>query len=58
MIALEVKLAFQEKLLAELDEVIRAMRDEIDMLRAEMHHISERVPPDAQPIVDEKPPHY
>lgn len=56
--SLEVKLAFQERLLSELDDVIRAMRDEIDTLRDEMRRISERIPSDIGPIIDEKPPHY
>lgn len=55
---LEVKVAFQEKLLGELDEVIRSMRDEIDHLRDELRRFEERLPPEAGPTPDEKPPHY
>ena len=55
---LEIKVAFQEKLLADLDEVIRTMRDEIDALREELQVVAGRLPPPEEPVVDEKPPHY
>jgi uncharacterized coiled-coil protein SlyX len=55
---LEVKMAFQEKLLSDLDEVIRGMRDEIDTLRRELQVVAGRLPPPEEPVVDEKPPHY
>jgi uncharacterized coiled-coil protein SlyX len=58
MITLEVKVAFQDKLLADLDEVIRGMRDELDTLRRELQVVAGRLPPPEEPVVDEKPPHY
>jgi uncharacterized coiled-coil protein SlyX len=55
---LEVKVAFQEKLLAELDAVIRTLRGEVDALREEVEQLHAGLKPDAQATVDEKPPHY
>jgi uncharacterized coiled-coil protein SlyX len=55
---LEVKVAFQEKLLSDLDDVIRAMRDDLDTLRKELQVVAGRLPPPEEPVVDEKPPHY
>ena len=54
---LEVKVAFQEHLLAELDEVIRSMRAQIEELQREVRSLREQQelgPEDP----DQKPPHY
>jgi len=56
---LEVKVAFQEDLLAKLDEVLTALRDEVEELRRELGSLRdtvERQSPD--PPEDEPPPHY
>ncbi|MEQ1567549.1 MAG: SlyX family protein [Myxococcota bacterium] len=55
---LEVKLAFHERWVAELDEVVRALRDQVDELGRELRDLSERVRPEEGSAVDEKPPHY
>ena len=58
MMDLEIKVAFQEKLLADLDGVVQALRAEVDALREEVAQLHAGIKPDAQATVDEKPPHY
>ncbi|MEQ1502673.1 MAG: SlyX family protein [Myxococcota bacterium] len=65
LVDVEIKLAFQEKLLAELDDTIRSLRDEVEALRGEVAQLAEqaRSGRDGDPagpggLVDEKPPHY
>lgn len=56
---LEIKVAFQEDLLAKLDEVLTAMRDEIEELRRDVAALTEgldRLTPEAPE--DAPPPHY
>lgn len=55
---LEVKVAFQEKGLADLDEVVRRLRDEVEALRTEVDALRAAVRPGAAETVDEKPPHW
>jgi uncharacterized coiled-coil protein SlyX len=55
---LEVKVAFQEKHIADLDEVIRQLRDEVDDLRARLHGLHEEVRLLTPGAEDAKPPHY
>ncbi len=55
----EVKLAFQEDLLAKLDEALRTFIDEVGDLRREVNALREavdRLTPDAPE--DDPPPHY
>ena len=33
---LEVRVAFQERLIAELDEIVRALRDQVERLEADL----------------------
>ena len=56
--ALEIKVAFQEHLLAELDDVLRALRDEVERLRRDVGSVKEQV--DAMQPAPENapPPHY
>ena len=57
MTDLEVKVAFQEHLLGELDTVIQQMRAQIEQLQREVRSIREQQelgPEDP----DQKPPHY
>ena len=57
MTELEVKVAFQERLLAELDEVIRQLRDEVEQLGTDVGQLRQQgsmAPEDP----DQKPPHY
>jgi uncharacterized coiled-coil protein SlyX len=58
IVDLEIKLAFQERSLAELDGVVRTLRAEVDALRAEVAQLHAGLRPDAQETVDEKPPHW
>jgi len=58
METLEVKVAFQEHLLGELDEVIRALRDELDTLRADLRSVRDEVKQLSPEPEDAKPPHY
>ena len=58
IIDLEVKLAFQEKWIAELDDVVRALRDEIDELRSEVTRLGDQVNATGTETPHEKPPHY
>jgi uncharacterized coiled-coil protein SlyX len=55
---LEVKVAFQDKLIADLDEVVRGLRDEIERLVEEVGRLTEVIEPERGSVVDEKPPHY
>ena len=55
---LEVKVAFHEHLLAELDEVIRTMRGELDTLRQDHDETRAQVQALAPDPANEKPPHY
>lgn len=54
---LEVKVAFQEHLLHELDDVIRGLQNTVDTLRREIHELREQLPEDAEDP-NQKPPHY
>lgn len=56
--ALEVKVAFQEHLLAELDEVLRAQRDELDAVRRELREVRAQVSQLSPDPEDAPPPHY
>ena len=54
---LEVKVAFQENLLGELDEVIQLLRRQIELLQREVEELKEsREELGDEPY--EKPPHY
>jgi len=53
---LEVRCAFQEKLLGELDGVVRELRDELDALRAIVVQLQGQVA--LQPLEDAPPPHW
>lgn len=58
---LEIRYAFQEDLLRELDEVMRAQADQIDRLRRELHSLREQLTQegdDPNTLEGEKPPHY
>jgi uncharacterized coiled-coil protein SlyX len=55
---LEVKVAFQEHLLAQLDEVLQTMRDEIDDLRRELGDAKSQLAALAPAPENVPPPHY
>ncbi len=56
--SLEVKIAFLEHGLAELDEVIRAVRDDLEVTRRELVALREQQASLLPEVIDEKPPHY
>ncbi len=58
---LEIRSAFQEDLLRDLDEVMRAQADQIDRLQRELISLREQLTQEGEgsnAIEDEKPPHY
>jgi uncharacterized coiled-coil protein SlyX len=58
IVDLEIKVAFQEKLIADLDGVVRALRAEVDALREDVAQLHAALAPHAGETVDEKPPHW
>ncbi len=58
LVELEVKLAFQDQMIGDLDEVVRRLRSEVDALRAELSALTESLQAHRGEIVDEKPPHW
>jgi len=55
---LEVKVAFQEHLLGELDDVLRSLRDELDQVRGELSSMHEEMKQLSPAPENSKPPHY
>ena len=55
---LEIKVAYLERMLGELDGVVRTLSDELGMLRRELSRL--RAASEAQDALppNEKPPHY
>lgn len=60
VIELEIRVAFQDKTLRELDEVVTQYAARIDALVRELDVLRARVDAAAEPdaIVDDRPPHY
>jgi uncharacterized coiled-coil protein SlyX len=62
MMNLEIKLAFVEKLVGDLDDVIREMAGHLEDVRGELQTLRERVNDEgdqtANPSTIELPPHY
>lgn len=58
VVELEVKVAFQEQLLGDLDEALRALRDELDAVRTEQRRLLDQLDVQRGVVVDEKPPHW
>lgn len=60
IVELEVRVAYQERMIAELDEVVRAFADRVQVLEREIAQLRETVlnQPDAVGPPDEPPPHY
>ena len=59
-IDLEVKLAYQERLIRELDALVRTFADRLDRVEHELGGLRHAVGAAAAPIgpADEPPPHY
>ena len=53
---LEVRLSFQDKLIHELDEVIRGLRDQLDRLTEEVQQLQSQA--SSTPFEDAPPPHW
>ncbi len=60
IVELEIRVAYQEKLLHDLDEVVTAYATRLDTLTRELHELRGRVETSAtaDDVVDEPPPHY
>lgn len=56
LVDLEVRIAFLERHLEELDAVVRAIRDEVDRMRQDLRDL--RSEGQAEATAWEKPPHY
>lgn len=54
---LEIKVAYLEKLVGDLDEVVRHQADQLDRLTRELHEIREELAPERSDE-PEVPPHY
>jgi SlyX protein len=57
---LEVKLAFQDRLIRELDALVRSFGDKLDATQRELKQLKESVRSPETPIgpANEPPPHY
>ncbi|MCE9577283.1 MAG: SlyX family protein [Deltaproteobacteria bacterium] len=57
---LEVRLAYQDKTIATLDGVVRALADKVDHLSAELRQVRKSMdsPEGALGPASEKPPHF
>lgn len=55
---LEVKLAYQDHLLAELNQLVKQTADAVVFLRAEVRQLQEGVGVSAAKPTSERPPHY
>jgi uncharacterized coiled-coil protein SlyX len=55
---LEIKVAFLEKHVADLDGVIREMAQHIEILRRELAEVRDRSDGTPEKPGDERPPHY
>lgn len=57
---LEIKLAFQDKLVRELDELVRALADRLTAAERELKTLKDAIVSPAPPVgaANEPPPHY
>jgi uncharacterized coiled-coil protein SlyX len=55
---LEIRVSFQDQLLHDLDEVVRALRSDLERVRQEHLSLVDSLDAHRGPAVDEKPPHY
>ncbi len=60
IIELEVKIAYQDKIIADLDEVLRTFTTRVEELTRELAELKESIKADQSAIgpANEKPPHY
>lgn len=57
IVELEVRLAYQDKLLSDLDEVVRSFAARVEALEREVRELKETTAAPVGPP-DETPPHY
>ena len=55
---LEVKVAFQEHTIAQLDEVVRELAEKVEVLQEQLRSLREEYNANQPAPIDEKPPHY
>lgn len=55
---LEIKVAFQEHTIAELDGVIQQLAKDIERLARQLRELQEEHAASREPPINEKPPHY
>ena len=55
---LEIKVAYLERLLGELDGVVRTLSDELSLVRRELSRLSAKNDDESELPPNEKPPHY
>ena len=60
IIELEVRAMYQDKVIADLDEVIRAFTQRVEELERQVRELKEMALADQPPVgpANEKPPHY
>jgi len=60
LIELEVRISYQDKLIAELDEVVQAFTKRVEVLERELATLRDTAisPPDPIGGANEPPPHY
>lgn len=58
LLDLEVKLAYQERLIRELDALVRTFGDRLDAALRELDQMKKTAASPELPIVHQKPPHY
>ena len=55
---LEIKVAFQENTIAELDGVIQRLAYDVGVLQRQLTELREEHASSLEPPINEKPPHY
>jgi uncharacterized coiled-coil protein SlyX len=58
VVELEIRVAFQDELLRDLDDVVRALRAELEQMRHEHSALVDSLEAHSAATLDEKPPHY
>ena len=60
VVELEVRVAYQEKIIEDLDEVVRDFARRVEALERKVEELQERLAEDPAPVgdQDERPPHY
>lgn len=58
LVELEVRATYQEKLIAQLDEVLREFATRVETLEMQVSELKASVPPGPVGPADDPPPHY